>query len=244
MNAAITVKGLRDGVLITLDRGELAALLAELAELIDSRKTFFQGGQVAVQVGSRSLGRDELVGLCRVFGQRGVALSALVSSDPTTRSAADELGLHTRLPLPSPPADHSRPTTHEGKKEPVSTLGGLLATNPLNSSERQGVLVERTVRSGQSIHCAGHVVVLGDVNPGAEVIAGGDVIVWGHLRGTVHAGAMGDPARSVCALDLSPTQLRIGGHIARPPDERRRRKDSRPERAFVSNDQIIAECWQ
>jgi septum site-determining protein MinC len=229
MSAAITVKGLRDGVLITLDRGELAALLTELAELIDSRKTFFQGGQVAVQVGERRLERDELAGLCRIFGQRGVALSALLSSDPSTCSAADELGLRTQLASPEP-------------REPTPT--GVLEALPMDSTERRGVLVERTLRSGQSIHCAGHVVVLGDVNPGAEVIAGGDVIVWGHLRGIVHAGAMGDSERCVCALDLSPTQLRIGSHIARPPDERRRRKESRPERAFISDDQIIAERWR
>jgi septum site-determining protein MinC len=233
MSAAITVKGLRDGVLISLDRGELAALLTELAELIDNRKTFFQGGQVALQVGDRNLGRDELVGLCRVFGQRGVALSALLSSDPRTRSIADELGLRTRL-------ISSQDAPHELKP----ALTGDSAARPMESLDRQGVLVKRTLRSGQSIHCAGHVVVLGDVNPGAEVIAGGDVIVWGRLRGIVHAGAMGDPARCVCALDLSPTQLRIGSHIARPPEEKRRRKDSRPERAFVSGDQIVAECWR
>ena len=229
MSAAITVKGLRDGVLISLDQGELAALLTELAELIESRKTFFQGGKVAVQVGERHLERDELVGLCRIFGQRGVALSALLTNDPSTRSAAEELGLRTRL-APSDP------------REPMPT--GLPAAIPWDDSERHGVLVKRTLRSGQSIHCAGHVVVLGDVNPGAEVIAGGDVIVWGHLRGIVHAGAMGDPERCVCALDLSPTQLRIGSHIARPPDEKRRRKESRPERAYISDDQIIAECWR
>jgi septum site-determining protein MinC len=229
MSAAITVKGLRDGVLVTLDQGELAAQLTELAELIESRKTFFQGGQVAVQVGERRLEQDELAGLCRIFGQRGVALSALLSSDESTRSAAEELGLRTRLATTDPQA-------------PTPT--GLSSALPLDSSERHGVLVERTLRSGQSIHCAGHVVVLGDVNSGAEVIAGGDVIVWGHLRGIVHAGAMGDPERCVCALDLSPTQLRIGSHIARPPDEKRRRKESRPERAFISDDQIIAECWR
>lgn len=232
MSAAITVKGLRDGVLISLDQGELAAQLTELAELIDSRKAFFQGGQVAVQVGNKSLGRDELVGLCRIFGQRGVALSALLSSDPKTCSAADELGLRTRL-VSSP----------DVPQEPTPAPAADWAALAADRSE-QGVLVERTLRSGQSIHCPGHVVVLGDVNPGAEVIAGGDVIVWGRLRGIVHAGAMGDPARCVCALDLSPTQLRIGGHIARPPEEKRRRKNSRPERAFVSDDQIVAECWR
>jgi septum site-determining protein MinC len=88
------------------------------------------------------------------------------------------------------------------------------------------------------------VVIVGDVNPGSEVIAGGDVIVWGRLRGIVHAGAGGDEKRCVCALDLSPTQLRIGNYIARPPEDKRRRKVSQPERAFVSDGQLVAERWK
>jgi len=237
MNAAISVKGVRDGVLITLDQGELAAQLAELAELIESRKTFFQGGQVALQVGDRSLGRDELVGLCRIFGQRGVALSALLSTAAKTCLIADELGLRTQMA----PPDAQEP----GAASTVDPAALPLDLPPSDGSEhRPGVLVERTRRAGQSVHCAGHVVILGDVNPGAEVIAGGDVIVWGRLRGIVHAGAMGDPARCVCALDLSPTQLRIGSHIARPPDDKRKHKGTRPERAFVNGDQIVAECWR
>ena len=79
------------------------------------------------------------------------------------------------------------------------------------------ILVRRTLRSGYSLQHSGHVVVIGDVNPGAEIIAGGDVIVWGHLRGMVHAGAEGNDDAVVCALDLAPTQLRIGGLIATTP---------------------------
>jgi septum site-determining protein MinC len=238
MSAEVNLKGLRDGVLITLERGEFAAQLTELADLIDSRKTFFQGGQVAVQVGDRNMGRDELVGLCRVFGHRGVALSALLSTDTRTRSTADDLGLRTKL-VPSQDTYQEAPPM-----DTVDPAAILDLPEPDPSKEQQGVLVKRTVRSGQSIHSMGHVVVLGDVNPGAEVIAGGDVIVWGHLRGMVHAGAMGDTARSVCALDLSPTQLRIGSHIAHPPEDKRQRKETRPERAFVSDNQIIAKRWQ
>jgi septum site-determining protein MinC len=230
MSAAITVKGLRDGVLIILNRGELAALLTELAELIDSRKTFFQGGQVAVQVGERRLERDALVGLCRVFSQRGVGLSALLADDPSTRSAAQDLGLRTRLA-----SDVIGPAPFDTLAQPSKD----------SLEERQGVLVERTLRSGQSIYCPGHVVILGDVNPGAQVVAGGDVIVWGRLRGSVHAGASGDPERCVCALELSPIQLRIGSHIARPrKKKKRKRKEPRPQRAYVSDDQIIAERWR
>ena len=110
------------------------------------------------------------------------------------------------------------------------------------SAELPALLVHRTLRSGQALRHAGHVVLIGDVNPGAEIVAGGDVVVWGKLRGTVHAGAMGDESRVVCALELAPTQLRIGNLVARPPDERRSRR-IRPEIAFVSQGRIVAEPW-
>jgi septum site-determining protein MinC len=105
------------------------------------------------------------------------------------------------------------------------------------------VLLRRTLRSGQAVHHDGHVVILGDVNPGAEVVASGDVLVWGRLRGLVHAGASGDETARVCALQLNPTQLRIGEHIARPPEENRRRSVI-PEVARVVNGQIVVEAWQ
>ncbi len=81
------------------------------------------------------------------------------------------------------------------------------------------ILVPRTLRSGQSIKYDGNIVILGDVNPGAEVIATGDVIVMGALRGVVHAGASGDVRSSVVAFSLQPTQLRIANHITRAPDD-------------------------
>jgi septum site-determining protein MinC len=84
------------------------------------------------------------------------------------------------------------------------------------------------------------VVVLGDVNPGAEIIAGGSIIVWGHLRGTVHAGAMGEQTSVVCAMDLSPMQLRIAGFAATSPS---RRGKTQPETAFLREGQMVAEPW-
>ena len=85
-------------------------------------------------------------------------------------------------------------------------------------------------------------VVLGDVNPGAEVIAGGNVVVWGRLRGLVHAGSLGDAGAYVCALDLSPTQLRIADQIAVTPPARRQRSVE-PEQASIQEGQIVAELW-
>jgi septum site-determining protein MinC len=228
MSAAITVKGMRKGVLITLGTGEMSDLLAELTDFIDQRKAFFSGGKVALQVGQRKLGPKEVTDLRQFFDKREVTVWAIVSTDPTTRAAVEQSGLETEFD-PHP-------------RYPALSAGG--PPDLAEGSEEMSILVDRTLRSGQSVTYIGNVVVLGDVNPGAEVIAGGDVVVWGRLRGTVHAGALGDTERCVCALDLSPTQLRIGHLIARPPEEGRRTRQVRPERAFVSEGQIVAERWR
>jgi len=80
------------------------------------------------------------------------------------------------------------------------------------------ILIRKTLRSGQKFHYGGNIVVIGDVNPGAEVVATGNVIVIGQMRGVVHAGAGGDESALVMAFRLQPTQLRIANHITRPPD--------------------------
>ena len=74
-----------------------------------------------------------------------------------------------------------------------------------------------------------------------EIIAGGNVLVWGRLRGTVHAGALGDRKAVICALELAPTQLRIADLIARAPEGGAGRF---PEVAFVEHDQIGVEPWE
>jgi septum site-determining protein MinC len=102
-------------------------------------------------------------------------------------------------------------------------------------------MIKRTLRSGRTVNSAGHVVVLGDVNPGAKIIAAGDIIIWGRLRGIVHAGADGDEDAVVCALDMNPMQLRIAGYITTSPQDKRRQP--KPEIASVRKEQIIVEPW-
>jgi septum site-determining protein MinC len=115
--------------------------------------------------------------------------------------------------------------------------------SPTNGTEgSNGLILRETIRSGRSIYHEGHVVVIGDVNPGAEIIAGGDVVVWGKLRGLVHAGALGDRSAVICALELIPTQLRIADQIAISPHDQRRQ--ATPEKVSMHNGRIVAEAWQ
>ena len=219
----VTIKGMRDGLLITLGDGDLADLLFELADRLQRTASFFQGGRVTLAVGSRALSRSELQAINDVLVDAGVHLRAVVSTDQGTLQAARGLGIKTATKT-------DRPAVRPRRERAVD-------------ESRTGLLVRRTLRSGQTVRNRGHVVILGDVNPGAEVVAGGDVVVWGRLRGLVHAGAMGDDGAVVCALVLAPTQLRIGNHIARPPDDKRGTSYS-PEVARVQGSQIVVEAWK
>ncbi|MEO6835198.1 MAG: septum site-determining protein MinC [Candidatus Tumulicola sp.] len=97
-----------------------------------------------------------------------------------------------------------------------------------------------TLRGGQALHYDGNVVLVGDVNPGAELIATGDVLVFGRLAGVAHAGAQGDERARVYALDLDATQLRIATFIAADGENRPARTNAaRPEAALVRDGAIV-----
>lgn len=78
--------------------------------------------------------------------------------------------------------------------------------------------LQTTVRSGVEIRHPGTVVILGDINPGSSVIAEGDILVWGRLRGVAHAGAKGNAQCRIMALQMEPTQIRIADYVARAPE--------------------------
>ena len=144
----------------------------------------------------------------------------MLTHSPSTEIAAQDLGLATRLSAPRP----DRSTRALDTK--------------LNGDE--AILVQRTLRSGHNINFLGHVVVVGDVNPGAEIAAGGNIIIWGRLRGTVHAGAEGNKEAIICALDMSPTQLRIADQISVMNPKK---KKIQPEVARLVDNRVISEPW-
>lgn len=78
--------------------------------------------------------------------------------------------------------------------------------------------LQSTIRSGMEIRHAGTIVVLGDVNPGGSLVAEGDIVVWGRLKGLAHAGSNGNQRCRIMTLHMEPTQLRIADKVARPPD--------------------------
>lgn len=107
--------------------------------------------------------------------------------------------------------------------------------------------VEANLRSGQLIRYPGNVFIVGDVNPSAEIIAAGDIIIWGTLRGIVHAGADGDREAKVMAMDLSAGQVRIADKVAAfkeaPTKDKKKDGNKVPELVKIENNDIIVKRY-
>lgn len=217
------VKGIKDGILITLEEDEWSQARKSLIAHINENQAFFEGAHLVLDVRNMILRAKELGELRDILSNHQVLLSGVLSHSMVTQETAQLLGLITSLNKPKPvPKSNIKPLD--------TVLQGEAA-----------VMIKRTMRSGFRVAYQGHVVVVGDVNPGAEIIASGSIVVWGRLRGTVHAGAEGDETAVVCALDLSPTQLRIASKAATTPKDQEK---PQPEIASIKENQIIAESWQ
>lgn len=217
----VQIKGVRDGLLITLGDGDWAELQSGLLSHIQERAGFFQGARVALDVGNQILHAAEMGALRDRLSELGISLWAVISNSPTTEQTAQILGLATRLFKPRPERTIKPASTPHAEGEPA-------------------IFIQRTVRSGMRVAFQGNVVVVGDVNPGAEIIASGSVIVWGRLRGMVHAGAEGNEKAVVCALDLHPMQLRIASMVSVTPESHGK---SQPEMARIENGRLVADPW-
>lgn len=220
MRPEVQIKGIREGLLVSLGEGEWADLRESLMQYLRSQSDFFWGARLILDVGKSVLKEAEMGKLRNEISALGLSLWAVLSDSPVTQETTQAHGLATRIHQHIP-----EPASPEDKRTPA---------------DRDALFVQRTLRTGNSIQFPGHVTIFGDVNPGAEITAAGNIIVWGRLNGVAHAGAEGDEAAVVCALDLSPMQLRIAGQTAISP---KRRGNPRPEIAQIRAGQVIVEPW-
>ncbi|NLZ38248.1 MAG: septum site-determining protein MinC [Firmicutes bacterium] len=207
---AVEFKGTKDGVTIyCLEDASFSDILSDLAERLKQRAAFFGEASVKVDVGQRKLTAKEKAALKGVIEENSSLKLLSVQSAKERKKAVV-------------------PAKRKGETEDLR-LDGF--------KEGRSLVIKKTLRSGQYIRFPGNVIVLGDVNPGAEIVAEGDIYVFGTLRGIAHAGVSGDRNASVVALRLAPTQLRIADVISRAPDDSS--FPDQPEYAYVSEDRIM-----
>ena len=116
--------------------------------------------------------------------------------------------------------------------------------NSVNTETLPTLYINQTLRSGQTVSYEGNILIIGDAHPGSEIVAGGDITVWGILGGIAHAGSQGNITSKVRALKLNAIQLRIAGLYARRNDTLnvpyvQKTNEFTPEEAQVEDGKIV-----
>lgn len=217
--SSVTFKGTVNGLTIILKQeDDFETIIEQVEKKIASAGKFFKGATLAIKYKGKKLSEDEKK---RIFDLM------VKDSGAQIKSIEEDLEEHIR----EPEISQAQP------------LYKMRMSNFFFKGIDEGItkFYKGTVRSGQLINFEGNMVVIGDVNPGGEIVATGNVVIMGSLRGIVHAGADGNKEAIVVAFNLQPTQLRIADVITRSPDEKGNKGVTIPEMAFVKDDMVYIE---
>ncbi|MBT2735769.1 septum site-determining protein MinC [Neobacillus sp. C211] len=112
-------------------------------------------------------------------------------------------------------------------------------------AETEVMTVSRIIRSGQVLEVPGDLLLIGDVNPGGTVMAGGNIFIMGTLKGMAHAGCYGNEQAVIAASNMKPSQLRISDCLNRAPDSVQSNEKREMECAYIDDErQIIVDRLQ
>lgn len=213
-NAIVKLRGYKDGLhLIINPKVSLNEVETAIHELISEMNQSLSGTSIQIDMMTTPLTSDDLKEL----------EAHLTKSYDLVVKGVNVLDEKDESPI------LAAPTTHSISQD-------LSLDTPMHIEDAQ--VVRQTIRSGQTTSClTGSVILYGDVNPGGEVIASGDIVVLGALRGSAHAGANGRLSSVIIAMDLVPLQLQIGNYVNRPPIGQKPR--GYPEIARVGAEDII-----
>ncbi len=232
---------------------------SELKDYLAKKSGLWSKGDITMNVGQRMLDRKELAQLKSIIesnsglrvtrfwfapdsldsGELKIEAKPSAASAPTKPTA--QLPAHNEIVLPDAQPETSAASFSAVESIIESLKGRQNKNGARNRNITDALFVKSTFRSGESLHHHGDVVVLADVNPGAEIRADGDIVVIGSLKGWVHAGASGDNKAVIIALELPSSRFQIGKYTGVPPVNARRQPKSSasgPRIAYVRSRSI------
>ena len=209
---SVIFKGRKNGITIVLDKNvDFDILKNTLREKMKDAQSFFGDAKTAISFSGRTLSEIEEAELLEI-----ISLTTELSISFLADSEKEQ----------APRVPKKREQKNEIKEN-------------LTEEENLTIFHRGSLRSGQSIRFVGSVVVIGDINPGAEIVAEGNVIVMGTIKGLVHAGCSGNENCFISALSLQPTQLRISDIISFIPRDLSGKNKNYPSYAYAENGQIF-----
>ncbi len=227
-NNSVIFKGKNGGILIILDDKITFAELKDLfKKKVESAGVFFQGANTAITFQGRELSDSEEMELLDIISE----ISGLNISFVHGKGEDPIFVKQEKL---------SKIDDVENIKVTKSVVENVMPQNVFSVLENMTSFHKGSIRSGQSLKFKGSIVIIGDINPGGEVIAEGNIIVLGSIKGLVHAGCSGEADCFIIGLNLKPTQLRIADIVTYFPKKDKTPKIS-PECVFAKNGEIYVE---
>ncbi|MGQ9512688.1 septum site-determining protein MinC [Thermodesulfitimonas sp.] len=217
----VQIKGTRNGLVIMLNPARTFDELKEsLLHQLEQARDFFKGARVTFYNGQTEIPAEHRQELLRIVARYGLIYTDDITYPSAGRPVARRL---TATPSNAICSKHQQ----------------VLSTIPPEPAALPGIgepalLLNRSLRAGQTVKTERHLVVTGDVHPGAQVSAGGSIVVLGHLAGRATAGLYGDRTAVVVAGRFAPVTLSIAGISGTPP--------GRPliaAKAVLEGDQIV-----
>lgn len=222
MSQTVMIKGNRYGICVYLDpETPVDELLKEVAVKFRESAKFFRNAKMAVSFEGKRLTYEQQRQIADIMTANStVEILCILSEDEAEERKYRDAIERQRLRV-----ENARPA----KASPAA-------------DGNEGRFYKGTLRSGQVLESEGSVTILGDVNPGAKIIAVGNIIVLGALKGTACAGITGNARAFIAALEMDPTQLRIADVLGRGSDEKSRKKGpSKPMIAYCGEEGIYVE---
>ncbi len=223
----IVFKGNSEGLIIVIPEDYIISrVLEEIEAKVSAAARFFKGAKIKVSYRGLKLSDNEELQVKEILDAKsGAVIEGFAREEESARTLAQR-------------GTQAAQAASQG----VSAASQAQPRRSFFSGIDEGSckFVRSTVRNGMRIDFDGNVVVVGDVNPGGEIIAAGNVVVLGTLRGMVHAGADGNRDAFIYALNLRPTQIRIAGAIARMPEDDAE-ASKYPEIAEIKEDGIVVD---
>lgn len=214
---SVIFKGIPNGILIILDNQvSFEELKISLSKKVIQAKDFFEDANISITFKGRELSENEELELLEIISKESGLEISFVNNEATLNNEPKHKLQENTVPENAPLTPHI-----------------LTAKNNITYYHKG------SLRSGQRIDFSGSVVIIGDVNPGSQILAEGNIIVLGKLKGSVHAGCKGANDCFVSALNMNPIQLIIKDIIAFFPEDLE--KERGPEFAYVKDEQIFVE---
>lgn len=217
MSQPVVIKGNKHGIVVVLDaKAEFEDLKKQIEDKFRASAKFFGNADMALGFEGRELSNEQQQEVLDIISHVS-QLNIICIMDNN-----EEQDLKFKAAIESAALQKDKQTAQ---------------------SVNDGQFYKGTLRSGQVLETEGSVIVLGDVNPGGRIIAAGNVIVLGSLRGNVFAGVNGNEDCFVVALEMNPMQIKIGEVIARSSDSapRKKSKGVEPKIAYVDDSNIYIE---